>query len=56
MNNISPAFHGINPATNEALDPEFVSAPPADLERAYALADAAFDTYRETSLEDRATF
>ena len=56
MNTISAAFHGINPATNEALDPAFTSAVPADLERACALADAAFDTYRETSLEQRAAF
>jgi NADP-dependent aldehyde dehydrogenase len=56
MNTISAAFHGINPATNEALDPAFVSAVPADLERACALADAAFDIYRETSLEQRAVF
>ncbi len=59
MNEIAAApsvFHGINPATNETLDPAFLSATPADLERACALADAAFDTYRETTLEQRATF
>jgi alpha-ketoglutaric semialdehyde dehydrogenase len=59
MNQISAApaaFHGINPATNEKLEPGFVSATPADLERACALADAAFDTFRETSLEQRARF
>ena len=56
MNTISATFNGINPATNEALDPAFTSAVPADLERACALADAAFDIYRETSLEQRAVF
>jgi len=56
MNTISATFNGINPATNEALDPAFTSAVPANLERACALADAAFDIYRETSLEQRAVF
>jgi NADP-dependent aldehyde dehydrogenase len=49
-------FQGINPATGEAIDPPFAEAGPPELERACALAWAAFDTYRETSLEARAAF
>jgi NADP-dependent aldehyde dehydrogenase len=49
-------FHGINARTGEALEPAFVSARPDDLERACALAEAAFDLYRETSREARADF
>jgi alpha-ketoglutaric semialdehyde dehydrogenase len=49
-------FRGINPATDEALDPPFEEAGAPELERACALAAAAFDTYRETSLEARAQF
>jgi 2,5-dioxopentanoate dehydrogenase len=52
----SGTFRGLNPATNEALDPPFTEASPADLERACALAGAAFDAFRETSPEQRATF
>jgi len=50
------AFRGINPATGEALDPSFGEAGGAEVERACALAWAAFDTYRETGLEQRARF
>ncbi|MFC6338028.1 aldehyde dehydrogenase family protein [Pseudomonas sp. CCM 7891] len=46
----------INAATGEKLPPAFAGATPDDLEHACALADAAFDTYRETSLNDRAVF
>jgi alpha-ketoglutaric semialdehyde dehydrogenase len=47
---------GINAATGEKLSPAFGGATLGDLETACALADAAFDTYRETSLHDRAFF
>jgi NADP-dependent aldehyde dehydrogenase len=49
-------FHGVNARTGEALEPAFGSARSDDLERACALAEAAFDFYRETSLEARADF
>ncbi|WP_182086478.1 aldehyde dehydrogenase (NADP(+)) [Aureimonas sp. ME7] len=47
---------GVDAATGQALQPAFGGASPADLERACALAEAAFDPYRETSLEERARF
>jgi NADP-dependent aldehyde dehydrogenase len=47
---------GINPATREELQPSYGGAGAAELERACALAAAAFDTYRETGLEARARF
>ncbi|MET0289626.1 MAG: aldehyde dehydrogenase family protein, partial [Pseudoxanthomonas sp.] len=47
---------GIDPSTGAALEPAYGLATDADLERACALAAAAFDPYRETSLEARATF
>ncbi|KQT87465.1 aldehyde dehydrogenase (NADP(+)) [Aurantimonas sp. Leaf443] len=50
------ALRGLAAATGEALEPAFGGATASDLEEACALADAAFDTYRETSLEARATF
>ncbi len=50
------AFKAINPATGETLAPAYAGAEAAELERACALADAAFDVYRETSPEARASF
>jgi alpha-ketoglutaric semialdehyde dehydrogenase len=49
-------FQGINPATGEAMAPRFTSAGVTEVERACALADAAFDVYRETTPEARAIF
>ncbi|RDK02041.1 aldehyde dehydrogenase (NADP(+)) [Paraburkholderia lacunae] len=49
-------FHGIDARTGELLDPSFGGATLEDLERACALAEAAFDAYRETALEARAVF
>lgn len=49
-------INAINPATGETLAPTYVGGGKAEVEQACALADAAFDTYRETSLEARATF
>jgi NADP-dependent aldehyde dehydrogenase len=46
----------IDPATGKELEPTYGGANAADLERACALAHAAFDVYRETSLEARARF
>ena len=50
------AFQGINPANGETLEPPFAEAGPAEVERACALAWAAFDAYRETGLDERARF
>ncbi|WP_321883577.1 aldehyde dehydrogenase (NADP(+)) [Paraburkholderia bannensis] len=56
VNGANGAFHGVNARTGEALEPAFGGATANDLERACALAEAAFDTFRETSLEERAVF
>ena len=48
------AYRGLDPATGLELEPSFGGAGPADLDRACALAAAAFDAYRETELEERA--
>ncbi len=50
------AVHGVDPATGETLAPAYAGAGAAELERACALAWAAFDRYRETSLQQRAQF
>jgi NADP-dependent aldehyde dehydrogenase len=50
------ALRAINPATGHELEPSYGGAGAAELERACALAAAAFDTYRETALEKRARF
>ncbi|MBN6152588.1 aldehyde dehydrogenase (NADP(+)) [Xanthomonas sp. AmX2] len=50
------AFKAVDPATGAELEPAFGLATPADLERACALASAAFDAYRDTSLQVRAAF
>ena len=49
-------FRAVNPATGEALGPDVHEAGPAEIEQACALADAAFDRFRETGLEARAAF
>ncbi|OXH90638.1 aldehyde dehydrogenase (NADP(+)) [Burkholderia multivorans] len=49
-------FHAIAAATGEPLEPAFGGASLQDLETACALADDAFDLYRETSLDARAAF
>lgn len=50
------AVKGHDPANGCDLDPAYGGASAEQIDRACALADAAFDTYRETSLEDRARF
>jgi NADP-dependent aldehyde dehydrogenase len=50
------AVRGIDPSTGKELDPAYGGATPHDLERACTLAAAAFDEYRETSIEARAKF
>jgi NADP-dependent aldehyde dehydrogenase len=47
---------GVNPATGQELEPAFPGGTPDDVARACALAWEAFDTYRETSLGERARF
>ena len=53
---VNPALFGINPSTGEKMTPFYSASSIADVERACTLASAAFDTYRETTLEQRATF
>ena len=48
--------HGIDPSTGKETSPAYGNATVADVERACALATAAFDTYREITLEQRAAF
>ncbi|KWH62711.1 aldehyde dehydrogenase (NADP(+)) [Burkholderia anthina] len=49
-------LHALAAATGEPLEPAFGGASLHDLETACALADDAFDTYRETSPDARAAF
>jgi len=49
-------FQGRNPATGEAIEGAFSVATPEHVARACELADAAFDAFRETTPEARATF
>ncbi|THD78530.1 MAG: aldehyde dehydrogenase (NADP(+)) [Phenylobacterium sp.] len=49
-------FHAVNPATGKRLEPAFSAAGPDEVQRACSAAWAAFDAYRETSLEARARF
>jgi alpha-ketoglutaric semialdehyde dehydrogenase len=48
--------YAINPATGAKIEPAFAVATVADVDRACELAEQAFDVYRSTSLEVRATF
>ncbi len=50
------AIRAINPATNMPMEPAYAGGSREHVEQACALAWAAFDTYRETALEDRARF
>lgn len=49
-------FQGIDPATGQTLQPAFSAADTDDVAKACELAAAAFDKFRETSLDNRATF
>ena len=49
-------FKGIEAATGKEMEPAYGGANAAEIEQACALAAAAFDVYRETSLEARAKF
>ncbi len=50
------AVRAVDPANGRTLEPDFPGGTTADVDRACALAAAAFDTYRETSLDARARF
>ncbi|MGR3963888.1 aldehyde dehydrogenase (NADP(+)) [Pseudomonas sp. 910_23] len=50
------AIRAINPATDTPLEPAYAGGDSEQVEQACALAWAAFDTYRETTLADRAGF
>lgn len=50
------SIKAVNASTGAAIEPAFGGATADDLERACALAWTAFDQYRETSPEARATF
>ncbi|MBK5529137.1 aldehyde dehydrogenase (NADP(+)) [Pseudomonas sp. TH06] len=50
------AIRGINPATDAALEPAYAGGSAEHVEQACALAWAALDRYRETSLDARAEF
>ena len=49
-------FQAVNPATNKKIEPVYTGASREEVEQACVLAEAAFDSYRETSLETRADF
>jgi 2,5-dioxopentanoate dehydrogenase len=50
------SFTGFDPAAGVALEPAFHEAGAAEVERACALAEAAFDPYRNLDIETRAKF
>ncbi|KXS34717.1 MAG: NADP-dependent aldehyde dehydrogenase, partial [Halomonadaceae bacterium T82-2] len=52
----SGEIQAINPSSNQRLEPVYAGGTREDVDRACELAGAAFDSYRETSLEDRAVF
>ena len=56
MRGTSTQFRAINPATGIELDPVFGGGGAAEVALACKLAWAAFDSYRETSLDARAVF
>jgi len=49
-------FRAFNPSANESMEPEFYGASAEQVALACELAGAAFDSYRNTSLEQRAAF
>ena len=46
-------FRAFNPSANESMEPEFYGASAEQVALACELAGAAFDSYRNTSLEQR---
>lgn len=51
-----PEVRAINPVTGDALDPVFQDGSSAQIDQAVGLAQAAFDSYRHTTPEERAVF
>ncbi|MET0899813.1 MAG: aldehyde dehydrogenase (NADP(+)) [Mycobacterium sp.] len=51
-----PEFHATDPATGARLEPAYHDAGPADVDHAAALAEQAFERYRQTSPAERAAF
>jgi alpha-ketoglutaric semialdehyde dehydrogenase len=49
-------FYAVEAASGERLQPGFAGGDAGDVDRACCLAAAAFDSYRETGLEERARF
>lgn len=49
-------FRAVNPSTGATLDPEFPEATSAEVDRAYAAAEAAFLTYGSAPAKQRAQF
>lgn len=49
-------FRGVDPTSGKTLEPGFFGAGSLEVEQACAIAEAAFDRFRETDLEERATF
>lgn len=49
-------FRGVDPARGRDLDPVFYSATETEVAQACALAEAAFDSYRHTTVAQRAAF
>ena len=49
-------FKAVDPATGEQIEPGFASAGPAEVDRACALAEAAFPSFSALELEARARF
>jgi NADP-dependent aldehyde dehydrogenase len=56
VDNGARTLRATNPATGESLEPAFMQASAAEVERACAAAAQAADPFRETSLEQRAAF
>ena len=52
----SGSMRATNPATCAEMEPQFFGGTAQNVDTACALAEAAFDTYRAVSLEQRAAF
>src|SRR5215467_5047446 len=50
------AFHGLNPATNEQLQPDYFSASSEEIDRAATLAEEAFASYSKLTGRERGAF
>jgi len=53
---LDKAVHGINPATNEVLEPGYLGCSKAHVDQAVDAAWQAFDLYRALDIEKRASF